>query len=58
MDRAWANDVKDWAARLFAEAPDVLGGTVRFEASQSIDPAPQDAELFPVKYVADGRKLE
>lgn len=53
LDAPWALDVKAWADRIFAEAPGVLGGVVRFSARHSLESAPEDAELFPRKYRRD-----
>lgn len=50
MTEPWATDLKAWGDRIYAESPDILGGVVRFGAEDSIDPAPEDAELFPVEY--------
>lgn len=50
MDHPWAADIKAWADRLFSETPDVLGGVNQFSARDSIDQAPDDAELFPLEY--------
>ncbi|MFO0861171.1 MAG: hypothetical protein U0570_11485 [Phycisphaerales bacterium] len=53
MEEPWANDLRSWAERVWAELPDVLCGLVRFTASDSIDECPDDAELYPVEFLRD-----
>lgn len=53
MDRPWAEDLRGWGRRVFAETPEVLGGTVRFTAEDSIDRAPNGAELRPERYLPE-----
>lgn len=54
MHQPWALDIKMWGERVFAEAPDVLGGIIRFSAVHSSDAPPENAELYPVEYHSDG----
>lgn len=56
MEEPWARDIRSWGDRIFAEAPDVLGGVVRFSAIDSVDAPPADAELLPIEYRADCRR--
>lgn len=54
MNKFWATDIRDWARRIFTDPlEDTLGGLVRFTAADSIDPAPDDAELYPLEYRAE-----
>lgn len=55
MDAPWASDLKAWADRIWAELPDVLGGTNRFAPVDTIDQCPDDAELYPTRFVRDLR---
>ncbi|MBK8914525.1 MAG: hypothetical protein IPM64_07965 [Phycisphaerales bacterium] len=54
MDEPWAADIRAWGERIHADGPDVLGGTIRFEADDSPDGPPADAELYPLEYHPDG----
>lgn len=58
MDAPWAIDLKSWAERVWQELPDVFGGTIRFAASDAIDPCPENAELYPVRYVRNLRDAQ
>lgn len=51
LDEPWARDIRAWGDRIFATPPEELfGGTIRFSAKDSIDPAPAGAELYPLEY--------
>ncbi len=54
MHEPWALDIRAWADRIFADKPeDTFGGVIRFAAADSIDPAPDDAELYPIRYLPE-----
>lgn len=56
MIDSWADDLRDWARRIWAEVPDVFGGEIRFSAAHSIDSVPEDAQLYPERYVIEPQK--
>lgn len=54
MDKPWALDVRGWADRIFADGPqDTFSGAIRFTAADSINAAPENAELYPVQYLPE-----
>jgi hypothetical protein len=57
MSVPWAEDLRGWAERLWAETPEIFGGVIRFDESAAAaeTPAPEDAELFPVRLEAGRR---
>ncbi len=53
ISEPWAENLDDWAARVWREVPDVFGGCIRFDKRATPDEVPDGAELFPEKFVLE-----
>jgi hypothetical protein len=50
LTKPWARDLHQWGERVWAGVPELFGGIIRFDASAADEPAPKNAELYPIKF--------